>query len=302
MPIQYSPGAAGLSWLALAQALENRAKMQGSLLDLFSSNMQFMIETSENQSTADMQVGQDNANQLVAQGTSALAGAAAGAFLTVGGSTLSQKYASQADNIQLNSLNDSEEGDMNVQLESVDPQSPVVEMDIAPQSSQNPETAAPSQKPAPSNPSTSAAEEPAASSSSCEKKLTDTTMNPNAKEPVEAPQIDKTIQNKKTLNLSAEDDIQVKALYRKSELLSNTSSSSSQIVSSLGSASGQIASINSAIDQGKQNALKDMAQGLSSIFNNETSQMSAAISSCDNFMQNTNGIISALIQASSSRA
>ncbi|MGR3912556.1 MAG: hypothetical protein QRY71_04530 [Candidatus Rhabdochlamydia sp.] len=307
MPIQYSPNAAGLSWLALTQSIENRAQMEANLLALFSSNMQSMMQESSTQASADIQAGVDNGEQLRAQGISTIAGASASAAVTIGGAIGSTVYAKQADNIALGNNQEQTSGNAQseLSLEEVNPESEHVVLDVDTSSPSPDENQASSSSKKSTNQSlTSQKEEPTNLEASTSKKgpsKDPSDPNPHVDTPDDA-QDNRATQNRREQRLSQEDEVQMNSLYRKSKLISDSSASLSQISSSLGSASGQVASANYAMDVGQQNAMKDVSQGLSSLFNNEASQLSAALSSCDNFIQNTSGIISALIQASSSRA
>ena len=79
------------------------------------------------------------------------------------------------------------------------------------------------------------------------------------------------------------------------------SSQFSQIANQMSQGVGSLVQAKHITDQGQAQAAQALAQGLSAVFNNQNSMLSSALSSCDSYMQNTNGTISALIQTSAAR-
>lgn len=292
MPIQYTPNAAAISWLALSQALDSRANMEGHLLNLFAQNTALSITQTENQASNAQRNMEDQANLAMKQGIMGIVGAGVGAgtaaFSTMMQNTNMNKAAqldqtdeftlqektkpiiSNANEVEMDTFIDkgSIEIEGTIEQPTNSPTSLVQETSISAEPNNAQESVKISGKNSPTN----------------------STGNTTAK-----------TEQQKDNQASDNATLQKKYEANANWWLQNGSSFASLANQLLNNGVSNLLQINTIKDQGKAQAAQNIAQGLSAVFNAQSSQLSSAVSSCDSYMQNTNSIISTLIQTSAIR-
>lgn len=261
MSIKYEPSAAAISWLTLSDALKSRAFMEEALFTMFANTMKVSLEQTLNQSKFAKATAADEALKTLEGGV----------FQIVGGATsigMSAYTGNQADK-----LLDEAKGIGTKTTEVGYVEKPLNET--------------PSPKPPVSN--TDKTEPFKEEQAVIEGKLGQSTEETN-KTQTEA------------------DETQVKADKEERDKLQNQAkqlrdtghtyaNSINQAIQGLGS-TAQFFAIN---QQGKDQAAQILAKGLNEMFNTETSQVSSAISGCDDAMKNTNSTLQTIIGVSAVR-
>jgi hypothetical protein len=101
--------------------------------------------------------------------------------------------------------------------------------------------------------------------------------------------------------LSEDDKEKIQKLKQDSEMLRIHGNAKQQMASHTAQGLANAVQYKYIKQKGEDQAAQYLAQGLGNVLNTETSQMASAISSCDNNMQSTNGVISTIIQVSAVR-
>jgi len=278
MTIQYQPGAAGISWLALCDTIKNRAEMQKELLELSAVNSKVQIDMTK--LTADQSKNElDNqANGLFASGIGGLVGAG------LSGLSMGLTYAKQLPLDQqakaLNAPIEGLENQINTLNSAQDTQVSAREV----------EANAPEQGEPRAIPNVSAeieGENPANAVAAPEETNLSETTNVQKKELI-----------RKQSNLAREQaDLQnaSRAIVDRGHLIAQTLNTAASNAGTMGQASYKL-------NESKAKALEALAQGLASVMNNQYSMLNSSIDSASRLAADTEQVITTIISVSAVRA
>ncbi len=268
MTIKYEPSAAGLSWLALSQALNSRAQMEQNVFSLYASNTDMMLtETKCQADNAQIELTNQAKSQSLG-GWLAMGGSTAGLAMTglsCGMEVFNQNKAVAAGNITSSKM------DLTETDEVAQPANPNGN-DGAAVNAQN----------GPLQVDDGAEVQGQANSAELEE--------------------EEETENSKKKKADKQTPEQ-KQVLRNADWWSQNSNTFSSIANQfLGQGVAGVAQAPYTTNQADAKRVETTAQGLSAVFNSQGGLMTTVLQSCDSYMQGTNGTISTITQVSAIRA